>query len=112
MLNAVDVFVMPSLWEGFGIAAIEAQANGLPCILSDALPKEAFVTDSCEVLPVRKNHAERWKNAIMASDIQTNREKGYVDICSSPYQLEKMREKVVQSYMAMFSSEQKKAGKI
>ncbi len=112
VLNAVDIFVMPSLWEGFGIAAIEAQANGLPCVLSDALPKEAFVTDSCEVLPVRKNHAERWKNAIMASDIQTNREKGYVDICSSPYQLEKMREKVVQSYMAMFSSEQKKAGKI
>src|SRR5207247_1780445 len=35
MLGVMDVFVMPSSWEGLGLAAVEAQAAGLPSILSD-----------------------------------------------------------------------------
>lgn len=36
----MDVFVFPSLWEGLGIVAIEAQTAGLPCIVSNVIPKE------------------------------------------------------------------------
>jgi len=39
LLSCFDVFVMPSLYEGLGGAAIEAQAAGLPCVLSDTIPK-------------------------------------------------------------------------
>lgn len=42
LLMAMDLFVFPSKWEGLGIAAIEAQASGLPCILSPALPDMAI----------------------------------------------------------------------
>ena len=38
--QAMDVFVFPSLWEGLGIVAIEAQAAGLPCVVSERIPKE------------------------------------------------------------------------
>jgi glycosyltransferase involved in cell wall biosynthesis len=41
MRAAMDVFVFPSLWEGLPIAVIEAQAAGLPCILSEAVTGEA-----------------------------------------------------------------------
>lgn len=41
MLGAMNVFVMPSLFEGLGLAAVEAQAAGLPTILSDRIPAEA-----------------------------------------------------------------------
>lgn len=41
LLSAADVFVFPSLHEGLGIVVIEAQASGLPCIVSDAVPEEA-----------------------------------------------------------------------
>lgn len=51
-LMAMDVFVMPSRFEGFGIAAIEAQCTGLPCILSDVIPKTADLTSSNVFLPV------------------------------------------------------------
>lgn len=44
-LSAMDVFVFPSLWEGLGIVAIEAQASGLQTICSDVIPKEACITD-------------------------------------------------------------------
>ncbi len=41
--GAMDVFVFPSHHEGLGLAAVEAQAAGLPCVLSDALPEEIDV---------------------------------------------------------------------
>ena len=43
LLQAFDLFIFPSLFEGLGIAAIEAQAAGLPCLLADTLPLEACV---------------------------------------------------------------------
>ena len=43
MLGAVDVFVFPSLFEGLGLAVIEAQAAGLPCVCSDRVPAETGV---------------------------------------------------------------------
>jgi len=44
ILNAMDVFVMPSLYEGFPVSLLEAQANGLPCFISDSLSKECDIT--------------------------------------------------------------------
>jgi len=43
LLAAMDVFVFPSLWEGLGLAVVEAQAAGLPLVLSDRIPPEATV---------------------------------------------------------------------
>lgn len=43
MLQAMDIFLFPSHYEGLGIALIEAQAAGLPCIISDVVPDEAVL---------------------------------------------------------------------
>lgn len=39
LMNAFDVFIFPSKFEGFGIVAIEAQCSGTPCVLSDTIPE-------------------------------------------------------------------------
>ena len=44
LLWAMDAFVFPSLFEGLGIAAVEAQAAGLPVFCSEHIPEEAHVT--------------------------------------------------------------------
>lgn len=45
LYSALDVLAMPSLFEGLGIVAVEAQATGLPVVASPAVPPEARVVE-------------------------------------------------------------------
>ena len=45
LLSCMDVFLLPSRFEGLGIVYIEAQASGMPVFASDQVPEEAFVTE-------------------------------------------------------------------
>ncbi len=61
-LSAMDVFAFPSLYEGMPLSIIEVQANGLPCILSDAVPKDVYLTDLVQPLPLERQ--EMWLNTV------------------------------------------------
>jgi len=65
LLQAMDIFVFPSLFEGLGIAVIEAQASGLPCVLADSIPSEAHVTDLVETLSLNDS-LKTWADTIIA----------------------------------------------
>ncbi|MDV3427633.1 MAG: glycosyltransferase, partial [Bacillota bacterium] len=64
MLSAMDVFVFPSLFEGLGMALIEAQANGLPCIVSDTIPDDAIITDLIKTISLN-NDIKLWADTII-----------------------------------------------
>ena len=61
-LQAADCFVFPSKWEGLGIAALEAQASGLPCIVSAYVPK--LVNMSGKVQFYDLNDTLSWDDAV------------------------------------------------
>jgi len=84
-LNAMDVFVFPSLFEGLGIVAVEAQTNGLPVVLNEELPDELDITNLTYRLSLH-DPVDQWVIAlgeVLAKDIKrTSRqteiqEKGY-----------------------------------
>jgi len=50
LMRAMDVFLFPSRWEGFGNVLIEAQYMGLPCVVSDVVPKDTRITDRVHVV--------------------------------------------------------------
>ena len=64
ILQAMDVFLFPSLYEGLGIAALEAQAAGLPCIISDSVPSECRVTDLAESLDLNLP-IDEWADVVL-----------------------------------------------
>ena len=53
-LQAFDLFVFPSLYEGLGISLIEAQTSGIRCIASNHIPKESIITNNIYVLELNK----------------------------------------------------------
>ena len=64
--QAFDVFVLPSLYEGLGLVAIEAQRAGLPCFLSDRITREVDVTHTIRFLSI--NNPLIWANCICSTE--------------------------------------------
>ena len=64
LYSAMDIFVMPSLFEGLPFVAIEAQCSGLPCLISKNVTEEAFITDLCKVETLN-NDAKTWCNDLI-----------------------------------------------
>lgn len=64
LLWAGDVLAMPSVFEGLGIVAIEAQAAGLPAVCSEQVPRETQITDLISYLPL--DEPARWAERLLS----------------------------------------------
>lgn len=65
LLSLGDAFVFPSHFEGLGLALLEAQAVGLPCVVSDRVPLHPPASGNTRALP--PGDAERWADALAAA---------------------------------------------
>ncbi len=64
LLKAMDVFILPSRFEGFGIVLVEAQASGLPCVVSDQVPKQVHLSRNITVLNL-EDPVDDWVDALL-----------------------------------------------
>lgn len=71
-MSGIDVFVLPSRYEGLGIVLLEAQASGAVCLASDVIPREVKLTERIKFLPLHS--AAAWSEAIQGlTDVDQRR---------------------------------------
>lgn len=63
-LSAADCYIMPSLYEGLPVAAIEAQCSGLPCVMSENITREVALTGSIDFLPLDES-VDTWADEVL-----------------------------------------------
>lgn len=66
LLQAMDYFVFPSLFEGLPVTLVEAQASGLPITMSDKVPEEAVLTKDLVTIMSLNQSADEWADHILS----------------------------------------------
>lgn len=64
LFQAMDIFLLPSHFEGLPIVGVEAQASGLPVIFSDQVTREAKLTENVSFLPINNKSLGLWVNDV------------------------------------------------
>ena len=82
-LSAADCYVMPSLYEGLPVAAVEAECSGLPCVFSENITDEVKLTKQCSFLSLDEdvdiwvNELKKYNNTDRLDGSKIVKEKGY-----------------------------------
>lgn len=74
ILMALDVFLFPSLFEGFPVSLVEAQCAGLPCLVSDTITREVAITDLVHFLPIHEGAEALWVKELERIKLDSRRD--------------------------------------
>lgn len=74
MLNAADLFLLPSIYEGLPLSLVEAETSGIKCIISDTITKEAVLVKE-NVYQVSINDGTAWVEKILENQIYSRVDK-------------------------------------
>lgn len=97
LMFAMDVFLFPSVHEGLGLVAIEAQASGLPVIASTGVPKDTNVTGLIQYIPL--DEFDTWLKALGKCSYNIRREEFCKKIREAGYDIKDVTEMLVSFYM-------------
>ena len=100
MKGAMDILLFPSLGEGLGIVVTEAQAAGLPCVISDTVPKEADIFPGLITRVGLEQSLKVWVDAVMnaISKGRGDPEKALKAVRQSPFNIENNIERLEKIY--------------
>lgn len=101
-LQAMDLFILPSLFEGLPLTGIEAQTSGLPCLFADTITKETKVTDNVEFVSIKES-PKYWADKIINMTSQkNNRNDSYLKIAEAGYDIKEIATKLQEFYLKKY----------
>lgn len=102
--QAMDAFIMPSLYEGLPLAAIEAQSASLPCLLSDTVSPEAAISPATTYLPIGEENMNRWVQALC--DIYDHpADRSGIRVNAGDYDAAVSTQKMIETYQKLWESQ-------
>lgn len=99
LLCCMDVFVFPSIWEGLGIAVVEAQASGLPCFYSEDLPQEVQINSNCFPISIECT-SDEWATRILSFHETETRELYNKNLEQSDFSIYKVTSDLEKMYLS------------
>lgn len=110
LYQGMDVLIMPSLFEGFPVAAIEAMATGLPILLSDQITREFSFGAAVQYLPI--SHVAPWVSAINAYSTLNGREQRQNEVKENGYSIKDTAKLLEKIYLKDIQAVSAENGKI
>ena len=103
LLQAMDLFLSPLLWKAFSVSMVEAQCAGLPCVVSDRIPREAALTDQVSFLSL-ETAPRQWACEIERVRCMASRRTGYYQqIADAGYDIVKNAEWLQNYYLGQWN---------
>ena len=99
--QAMDCFVLPSLFEGLPVVGIEAQAAGLPCVFSDRVTDEVLLSPEARRISLDADDSEWARQIIAARQPETNRMQGMETVRRAGYDIHTEAQKLQEIYLKM-----------
>lgn len=102
LMQAMDVFLLPSFFEGLGIVNIEAQAASLPCFVSDkVVPKEIELTDLVHYIPLQKEPRYWAAQIVQYKNSENIRRNTLEEIKKSGFDIKSTRDYLINFYLKL-----------
>ena len=99
-LNAMDIMLLPSRFEGLPVVSIEWQISGLPCIISDKVTKEVKLTDLVQFESI--DNPEKWVDKILKIQIKDRNKLNYIEeIKKAGYDIKENAKKLEEIYYSL-----------
>lgn len=95
LYQAMDIFLMPSLFEGLPLTGVEAQASNIKCFFSDTITKEVVITDNTRFISLNES-AEKWAKEILENRVY---DRENVKIINEEFDIRKLAEKMQKKYI-------------
>lgn len=95
--SAMDIFILPSFYEGLPVVGVEAQVNGLKCIFSDRITDEIIISKHAKMMQI--DDASIWKKQIIDNCQHNNRNEMIGSIDTKDYDIKKLGDKLYELYV-------------